>query len=489
MTKLLLVDDNEQNLYMLQVLLEGSGYEVILAKDGVEALEKARRAPPDVIITDILMPVMDGFTLCRKWKKDAVLKTIPFVFYTATYADPKDEELALRLGAERFIRKPMEPAAFAEILRKVIREAEAGRLVAPREPVKEERIFLKEYNEALIRKLEDKMLQLEQANRRLTVLYQVSTSLAAVKPLGELASHALLTVVEAMGYTRANYFTFEEGEQTFYLSESVGFPDEILTQFQQELVFRLGEERGLVGLVGQRQEPLILTDTKRDPRWITVDETIRSALFVPVAHEGHLLGVISFLSTETGTFTDEDAKDVMTLANNLAIAIKNAQLFEQAQQEIAERKQAEEALRKSEERLRAMLEGIGDMVLIIDKDLNVQWANKVAIERYGETIGNKCYEVYKGRKKECGKCLVRDTLADGKVHSSEKEGRLKDGTPVHYLVTASPMRDKDGSIIAVVEVLTDITKRVRAEEGLKRSLEKLQKAKGSREVSRSYKKR
>ncbi len=357
MTKLLIVDDNEQNLYMLQVLLEGSGYEVALARDGAEALEKARRAPPDIIITDILMPVMDGFTLCRKWKKDPALKSIPFVFYTATYADPKDEELALSLGAERFIRKPVEPAAFVEMLWEVIREAEEGRLVAPHEPVEEEKIFLKEYNEALIRKLEDKMLELEQANRRLTVLYRVSTSLAAVRPLGELAPHALRTVVEAMGYAYANYFAFDEKEQTFHLSESVGFSDEILPRLQRELVFRLGEERGLVGLVGQTQEPLILTDAKRDPRWIPADETIRSALFVPVAHKGHLLGVASFLSTETGAFDDEDAKDVTILANNLAIALKNAQLFEQAQQEIAERKQAEENLERSLKNLQKALEG------------------------------------------------------------------------------------------------------------------------------------
>jgi CheY-like chemotaxis protein len=65
-----------------------------------------RASLPDVIISDILMPVMDGFSLCHEWKKDDSLKTIPFVFYTATYTDPKDEELALSLGAR--IIKPME---------------------------------------------------------------------------------------------------------------------------------------------------------------------------------------------------------------------------------------------------------------------------------------------------------------------------------------------------------------------------------------------
>jgi len=167
MTKLLIVDDNEQNLYMLQVLLEGHGYKVVSAGDGSEALEKARRDPPDVIVSDILMPVMDGFTLCREWRKDEQLKEIPFVFYTATYTDPKDEEFALSLGAEQFIVKPVEPDMFVEMLREVIEKHEAGRLVAPREPVVEEAVFFKKYNEALIRRLEDKMLQLEGANRAL----------------------------------------------------------------------------------------------------------------------------------------------------------------------------------------------------------------------------------------------------------------------------------------------------------------------------------
>jgi putative nucleotidyltransferase with HDIG domain len=251
----------------------------------------------------------------------------------------------------------MEPAAFVEILREVIREAEAGRLVAPRKPVEEERIFLKEYNEALIRKLEDKMLQLEQANRRLSVLYRVSTSLALVKRLEELAPHVLRTVTEGIGYTRANYFTFDEERQELRLLEAVGFSDEVLARFRQDLVFRLGEERGLVGLVGQTQEPLIVVDTMSDPRWITLDKTIRSALLAPVVYEGRLLGVANFLSTKVGAFNDEDAKDVMILANHMAVTIENARLFEQAQQEIAERVQAEKDLKRSLEKLQKALEG------------------------------------------------------------------------------------------------------------------------------------
>ncbi|MBC8379759.1 MAG: response regulator, partial [Planctomycetes bacterium] len=150
MIKLLVVDDKEQNLYMLQVLLQGHGYDVALASNGAEALEKARRNPPDLIIADILMPVMDGFTLCREWKKDEHLKTIPFVFYTATYTDPKDEEFALNLGAERFIIKPTEPEKFIKILQEVIDQCKAGQLKPSCEPIEEEVVYLKQYNETLI---------------------------------------------------------------------------------------------------------------------------------------------------------------------------------------------------------------------------------------------------------------------------------------------------------------------------------------------------
>jgi two-component system, cell cycle sensor histidine kinase and response regulator CckA len=166
MTRLLVVDDNEQNRYLLQALLTGHGYEVVLAAEGAEALEKARENPPDVIITDILMPGMDGYALCRQWKRDEKLKQVPLVFYTATYTDPRDEDLALSLGADRFIIKPQEPDVFMKAIEEVVEERQVGRLT-PIEPALEETVYFKEYNEALIRKLEDKLVELESAKASL----------------------------------------------------------------------------------------------------------------------------------------------------------------------------------------------------------------------------------------------------------------------------------------------------------------------------------
>src|SRR5512138_1229289 len=117
MSRILVVDDNDENRYLLEVLLRGSGHEVATARNGVEGLSSARANPPDVVITDIMMPVMDGFSLCLAWKKDERLRDIPFIVYTATYTERKDEELAYRLGADRFVIKPQEPASLLAIVR------------------------------------------------------------------------------------------------------------------------------------------------------------------------------------------------------------------------------------------------------------------------------------------------------------------------------------------------------------------------------------
>lgn len=165
--KILIVDDNEENLYMLETLLLGNGYEVVSAINGVEALEKLRKDSMDLIISDILMPKMDGFQLCRECKKDFELKNTPFVFYTATYTSKEDEQFALSLGANKFIIKPMDPELFIKEINEVIREAEEEKLHEVGESLLEEEIFLKLYNERLINKLESRIIQLREANRAL----------------------------------------------------------------------------------------------------------------------------------------------------------------------------------------------------------------------------------------------------------------------------------------------------------------------------------
>ena len=166
MTHVLIAEDIEESRYLLQVLLEGHGYRVTVARDGVEALAAARREPPDVIVSDALMPRMDGFSLCRAWMQDDALRLIPFVFYSATYTDPKDERFALALGAVRYLIKPKEPEAFLGELRAVLQEWAARPAPAPAASL-DDAAFSAHYDATLSRKLESKLAQLEAMNQKL----------------------------------------------------------------------------------------------------------------------------------------------------------------------------------------------------------------------------------------------------------------------------------------------------------------------------------
>ncbi len=165
--RVLIVDDKDENLYYLEALLGGNGFEVETAHHGAEALLKARQRLPGLVISDLLMPVMDGYTLLRHWKQDTRLRRVPFIVYTATYTEPEDEQLALNLGADAFILKPSEPDAFMDRVRAAIQKAANEAPIIPHLPVGSEDERLREYSETLIRKLEQKSLELEASNIRL----------------------------------------------------------------------------------------------------------------------------------------------------------------------------------------------------------------------------------------------------------------------------------------------------------------------------------
>jgi two-component system cell cycle sensor histidine kinase/response regulator CckA len=167
MPRALIVDDNPENLYLLRVLLQGHGYTVEEACNGLEALTKARSRPPNLVISDLLMPVLDGYTLLRQWRADERLRGIPFLVYTATYTEPRDERLALALGADAFIVKPAEPEPFMAIINDVLAKARGGELQSPSARPIEEAVLLNEYNEVLVHKLEKKVLELERSNREM----------------------------------------------------------------------------------------------------------------------------------------------------------------------------------------------------------------------------------------------------------------------------------------------------------------------------------
>ncbi|MGB2927323.1 MAG: PAS domain S-box protein [Desulfobacterales bacterium] len=135
--------------------------------------------------------------------------------------------------------------------------------------------------------------------------------------------------------------------------------------------------------------------------------------------------------------------------------------------DITGRKQAEEALRESEGKFNAMLQSISDHMSMMDKDLNIIWANKIAKEVFGnDIIGKKCYEVYHQRKEPCEPypCITLKAFQDGKVHEHDTQVIDKGGKKIFFHCTANvALKDKEGKPTAVLEISCDTTEHKQAE--------------------------
>lgn len=158
----LIAEDISSDRKILRMYLEKVQHTVLEARNGLEALNMARKENPDLIISDALMPELDGFELLRECKQDEQLQKIPFIFYSATYTDQREIDLALELGAEAFLNKPMEPEAFWKSLREILDAISVARPHAPVKLANQQSEFYTKYAKIVAAKLKEKVAQLEE---------------------------------------------------------------------------------------------------------------------------------------------------------------------------------------------------------------------------------------------------------------------------------------------------------------------------------------
>jgi len=115
MNKILIVEDNEESLYLAKFILEKEGYEVIEARDGPEALDKTSTETPDLILMDMQLPILDGYETTRRIKADERLTKIPVIALTA-YAMKGDREKTREAGCDGYISKPIIPEEFIKTI-------------------------------------------------------------------------------------------------------------------------------------------------------------------------------------------------------------------------------------------------------------------------------------------------------------------------------------------------------------------------------------
>jgi len=165
--KILIVEDDEDSRVYLSLALSSNGYQVVAASNGIKALEIARQEIPDLIISDVMMPKMDGYELCRKMKADSQLQAIPFIFYTSVYTQAENRDLGLSFGAARYLQKPMELPQMQAVINDVLAEHKAGAQAEKEIPDKAKEQLDVMYQHTLARMLDQKVAELEQTRNYL----------------------------------------------------------------------------------------------------------------------------------------------------------------------------------------------------------------------------------------------------------------------------------------------------------------------------------
>jgi CheY-like chemotaxis protein len=162
---ILVVEDVPNVLELLEVTLRFKGYPVMTARNGQEALDQISKERPALVITDILMPKMDGYALAHRLRSDPKTRQIPLIFLSATYVTPEDKSFAISIGAVRFIEKPIDTEEFLLTVAELLTQG--------MEPLPEplgEREFYTGYRERLEHKLRHKNTQIFRTERLLNTL-------------------------------------------------------------------------------------------------------------------------------------------------------------------------------------------------------------------------------------------------------------------------------------------------------------------------------
>ncbi|HWD19829.1 MAG TPA: response regulator [Verrucomicrobiae bacterium] len=162
---ILIVDDDPTNRKLLSAVLRAENLEIQEAADGQQAFGLLQQQSFDAVISDILMPNMDGYELCREVRQNQRLNALPFIHYSSTYSSPVDVKLSESVGADKYLAKPASTIELLEALREVTSN-QKYRAARPH-PAIDEIVLMREYNSVLVRKLEQRNEDLELAQNRL----------------------------------------------------------------------------------------------------------------------------------------------------------------------------------------------------------------------------------------------------------------------------------------------------------------------------------
>jgi len=454
---ILIVDDTFENLYLLRVILEEAGYSIIEANDGSEGLKKLHEnSHVDLIISDILMPIMDGYLFCQACKKEELFNKIPFVFYTSTYTEELDEDFALTLGAAKFLRKPIDHDELLLAIDNIFNKGQT-----PVKYVENKRMsdgeVLKLYSERLINKLEQKSFDLgnevierKRAEQLLIHKNEILDLLAVNTPLNRIFERLLLNYESV----HPNYFgsisLLDEDEIHLNLVSAPSLPKPYNLALNRVAI---GENIGSCGTAAFIKKPVIVSDISKDELWvdykdIALKNNLKSCWSIPIlSKNNNVLGTFAIYSKTISKPSLDEINELNFAVSLVHIAIEKSRI-------VAE-------IKKKDESYKALVDQASDAIVTYSLDGTIHEFNKASYNSLGYT------------KEEFLKLKIQDLIVGDLIMYPEVLKKIVKGASVIFErqlirkdksvlnVEISAKLQKEGRILSIVRDVTESQKNLR----------------------------
>ena len=476
MATILIAEDRDTDRQYLATLLAYYGHRIVQASDGAQALDEATRSRPDLVISDVLMPTLDGYELVRRLRGVPDLAHTPVIFYTASYHESEARKLARQCGVNDILTKPTEPDAIVAKVASVLREP-AVVVASPVTPT-----FDREHLRIVSDKLADKVLALEASEQRLAAVIDLCRRFTSqVDPVAVLRD----VCAAARGVTLAQYAVVglvnEDRTEVLHVLAS-GLDPGTLEDVQASM-----SEQALLDPVLKERRPVRCSHPDgrpARPAHPTMPPCAESFLGVPMASATRVYGWIG-LQNKLGApgFTEADEQVAAMIGTHAGIAYENACLVENLRAHAT-------ALRVSEARKAGMIRGALDCIITLDWHGIITEFNPAAEVTFGyahrEAVGRPFTDLL-GTVDARHRRTLEECLASGEGpligRHLELPARRQDGREFPAELTIVAIRTDDRPIFT--GFVRDITSRKGAEESRLRSARLLEETRRAEEATRT----